>query len=888
MREIMFNTGRVQVLKARLKRWGTTGALRWKWPGIVRHAYSSQTRRSNMLLPDSLITQALNTISQGVLISGPDRCILSANQAFLRITGFSADEIVGRSCSFTQGPDTDPQTVAAIHAALLSKREFSGEILNYRKNGSTFWNDLTITAAYDEAGVLTHFIGIIHDVTASREAAAAHRSSEQRYRDLIENISAGVVVYGAQSEILLTNSTAASIFRTSPDDMRGRTAYSPEWQFLDEHGLPAQPSEYPENRVRAGGLAVNSLVIGVRRHGTASDKWVICNAYPVFNTSGGMAEVVVTYTDITEFKQAERALQKSEEQLRLVLQGSNDASWDLDLASGSAYYSPRWWQMVGLESDVLAPNSALWKSLVHPEDIDRVEETFRCALIENDSFEMEFRFLHKAGHFVPVLSRGFILRNQAGAPLRVSGTNTDLTRQKIAEECIYHQAFYDALTDLPNRRLLMEQLSKALLASTRSCRHGALLFIDLDNFKVLNDTLGHDIGDQLLQQVAIRLRHAVRACDSVARFGGDEFLVMLEDLSLDENEAAVIAEMIGQQILALLNQPYLLASREYLSTPSIGIALFGDSTEGTDDLLKQADLAMYQAKATGRNRLRFFDQSMQVTVDRRLAMERELRVGLEREEMVLHFQPQVDESGLIIGVEALVRWLHPVRGLIQPGVFIPVAEATGLILPLGAWVLRTACLQLKAWATSPRCRLLTLSVNVSGYQFREADFVQQVLDVIEETGADPTKLKLELTESFLVEDIEDIILKMTELKNRGIGFSLDDFGTGFSSLSYLKRLPLDQLKIDQSFVRNILTDPNDAIIAGIIITLADKLGLAVVAEGVEREGQRQFLADRGCQIYQGYLFSRPLPIKSLDAVLLDHFQSPALWAVAQCGSRTTD
>jgi diguanylate cyclase (GGDEF)-like protein/PAS domain S-box-containing protein len=444
------------------------------------------------------------------------------------------------------------------------------------------------------------------------------------------------------------------------------------------------------------------------------------------------------------------------------------------------------------------------------------------------------------------------------------GTLTDITARKAAEEKIELLAFYDPLTCLPNRRLLIDRLQQALVSSSRSGLSGALLFIDLDNFKTLNDTLGHDIGDQLLKKVAERLTASVREGDTVSRLGGDEFVVMLEDLSANAEEAATLAESVGEKILAALGHTYHLAGREHSSTPSIGVTLFAGQRESVDELLKRADLAMYQAKAAGRNTLRFFDPDMQAAVTARAVMEADLRQGLQNNEYFLHYQPQVDVHGRMTGAEALLRWQHPRRGLVPPAEFIPLAEETGLILPIGHWVLSTACTQLLAWASRPEMAHLTLAVNVSARQFRHPDFVEQVLAVLDYTGANPQKLKLELTESLLLDDVEDIIAKMTALKAHGVGFSLDDFGTGYSSLSYLKRLPLDQLKIDQSFVRDVLTDPDDAAIARTIVALAQSLRLDVIAEGVETEEQRDFLERNGCHAYQGYLFSRPLPLEAFE------------------------
>jgi diguanylate cyclase (GGDEF)-like protein/PAS domain S-box-containing protein len=448
----------------------------------------------------------------------------------------------------------------------------------------------------------------------------------------------------------------------------------------------------------------------------------------------------------------------------------------------------------------------------------------------------------------------------------------DITQRKSAEEKIRHLAFYDTLTELPNRRLILDRLGHALISSARHHKHCALLLIDLDNFKSLNDTQGHDVGDQLLIAVAARLAASIRQVDTVARMGGDEFMVLLEDL--DEAElAAVQAESVARKIIAGLNEPYLLNvnlngntrhQHSHHSTSSIGITLFCGDAVSVDELMKRADTAMYQAKAAGRNTLRFFDPAMQAVVTARASMEKGLHQAIEKQQFLLHYQAQVNAAGLVLGAEVLLRWQDPERGLVSPAEFIPLAEETGLILPIGQWVLETACQQLAAWSTRLEMADLTIAVNVSARQFHHKDFVSQVLAVLDQTGANPRRLKLELTESLLVDDVEAIITKMGVLKKKGVGFSLDDFGTGYSSLSYLKRLPLDQLKIDQSFVHDISTDPNDAAIVRAVVALAQNLGLTVIAEGVETTAQRDFLASHGCQHYQGYYFSRPLPLEEFE------------------------
>ncbi|WP_306602915.1 EAL domain-containing protein [Azonexus sp.] len=458
--------------------------------------------------------------------------------------------------------------------------------------------------------------------------------------------------------------------------------------------------------------------------------------------------------------------------------------------------------------------------------------------------------------------------DSSGTLTHYVSTLTDISQRKAAEQEIKYLAFYDPLTHLPNRRLLIDRLQQAVALSDRNTRTGALLFIDLDNFKVLNDTLGHEKGDLLLQQVAQRLTTCVRKADSIARLGGDEFVVVLEDLSKNPNEAATQTEAVGEKILEILGQPYDLDGYPYHNTPSIGVTMFADQSSSVDDLMKHADLAMYEAKKAGRNTLRFFDPEMQATITARAMLEKDLRAALEVQQFELYYQPQVDAEGRIQGTEALLRWQHPVRGMIAPGEFIPLAEETGLILPLGHWILQTACQQLVDWSKNPVLAHLGIAVNISALQFRQPEFVDQVLNALDSTGADPQKLKLELTESLLLDNVQEVIDKMGALKARGISFSLDDFGTGYSSLSYLKRLPLDQLKIDQSFVRDLLTDVNDVAIARTIVALAQSLNLAVIAEGVETQAQRDCLALQGCHTYQGYLFGRPVPPAELEQRLL--------------------
>jgi diguanylate cyclase (GGDEF)-like protein/PAS domain S-box-containing protein len=460
------------------------------------------------------------------------------------------------------------------------------------------------------------------------------------------------------------------------------------------------------------------------------------------------------------------------------------------------------------------------------------------------------------------------VRDSSGQLLYYVGISSDITKRKEAEAQIHQLAFYDPLTQLPNRRLLVERLQQAFSVGARSGHHGAVLFLDLDNFKTLNDTKGHDTGDLLLAEVARRLNASVRDGDTVARLGGDEFVVILESLSSREDEAAAQADMVAEKVREALGRPYHLGKYTHYSTPSIGVVLFHGHRQSLDDVLKYADTAMYQAKTAGRNTIRFYDPVMQAAIEARAELEEDLRHALERNELCLHYQMQVDSRDRIIGAEVLLRWQHPERGMISPAQFIPLAEETGLVVQIGLWVLQTACAQLKHWQGNEATRDLSLAVNVSAKQFRRPDFVKQVQRLLVESGAKPGLLKLELTESTVLENVEDTIAKMRELKLLGVSFSMDDFGTGYSSLQYLKRLPLDQVKIDQSFVRDIASDPNDAAIVQTIIAMSEVLGLKVIAEGVETVEQREFLELRGCHAYQGYLFGRPVPVGEFEQRLL--------------------
>ena len=591
------------------------------------------------------------------------------------------------------------------------------------------------------------------------------------------------------------------------------------------------------------------------RHGRAGD---------------GMPVEMGVVQDVTEERRAAEQLREQLLFIRRIASRIPGVIYEYRLhpdgTSSVQYISDAVRDFMGVNPEDVTRDFQVLMQRVVPDDAAHVRRSAAASLRHLVPWQCEYRVFMPDGSERWHITNAVPHREDDGSVV-CHGFTMDITDRKRAEREIERQAFCDALTGLPNRRMLLDRLQRAVAASARSLQLGALLFIDLDNFKDLNDTLGHDMGDHLLSQVAARLLSCVREVDTVARFGGDEFVVMLETLHTDLPDAASQAEIVAEKLLASLNLPFDLGGQQHYSTPSIGITLFGDQRLSVDELLKRADLAMYQAKAAGRNTQRFFDPDMQAAVNARSNLEADLRQGLVRGELCVHYQPVVDHHARLIGVEALVRWRHPERGMVSPGDFIPLAEQTGLILPLGQFVLQTACEQLQRWSGHEATRNLSIAVNVSARQFRQPDFVGGVLQTLANCGANPTKLKLELTESLLLGDIEDTIERMGQLKREGVGFALDDFGTGYSSLSYLKRLPLDQVKIDQSFVRDVLTDPNDAAIVRTILALAESLDLQVVAEGVETTGQLAFLRLHGCEQFQGYLFGRPGPVENIDAYL---------------------
>ncbi|GAA3988544.1 hypothetical protein GCM10022279_09530 [Comamonas faecalis] len=581
----------------------------------------------------------------------------------------------------------------------------------------------------------------------------------------------------------------------------------------------------------------------------------------------GRAAVVFVAHDRTLQMQVEEALQESEQRLRTLLADMPAVAVQGYRADGAVtFWNQAAEQLYGYSAEE-ALDSNLY-ALIIPDAMQQQvrSDVARMFATGEPVAAGELCLRHKSGASVDVFSSHAFV-HVPGRPPEMFCIDVDISARKAAEKQALYLSLYDALTGLPNRRLLGDRLQQALAGRTRGGSCAALLFLDIDHFKTLNDSQGHQAGDQLLVQIGERLLACVREHDTVARLGGDEFIVLLTLLSNDRSHAAAQARTLGERILAALRRPVALAGQEHHPTASMGITLISETDTNAEALLQQADLAMYRAKDEGRNQLHFFDPAMQASVDQRLRLQAELHHALQDQQMLLYYQPQVDAQGRVTGAEALLRWQHPTRGLVAPGAFIALAEETGQILELGQWVLQQGLCQQARWRADPQLAPLKLSLNVSARQFRQPGFVDTLRLQLTDSGADPAHIALELTESLLLQELDSVIALMQSLRALGLTLSLDDFGTGYASLNYLKQLPLQQIKIDQGFVRNLLDDPKDAAIATAIVTLADALGLQVIAEGVETAAHHRILLERGCRHFQGYWFGRPMPLADFEAMV---------------------
>ncbi|MDD5390266.1 MAG: EAL domain-containing protein [Gallionellaceae bacterium] len=689
-----------------------------------------------------------------------------------------------------------------------------------------------------------------------RQAQVELEESRDRYVDLYDFAPVGYLTLTRAGLIEAINLTGAELLGVARKKLLGH-------RFVNRIA-PEDRDRWQRQfmRVAQQGDRQNCDLALLRGDGSRFHAHLDC-----LHLAGVAQQVRISLSDVSERRHAEEELR-----IAAIAFESQEGMMVSDSHGVIVRVNPAFTRLTGYRAEeAIGQTAALLRSGRHDKIFyDHMWQTLR----EKGYWQGEVWSKRKNGKIYAEWLTISAVTSPDGTTTHYVGAFSEITQHKEAEAEIHRLAYYDALTHLPNRRLLMDRLGQALASSSRSGRHGAVIFLDLDNFKNLNDTRGHAVGDLLLAEVAQRLHCAVREGDTISRLGdtisrlgGDEFVVVLEDLSTEAVEAATQARQVGEKVREGLARPYDLDGREFHCTASLGVTLFQNHDESVETLLKQADLALYQAKGAGRNCLRFFDPAMQSALDEYSALESDLRLAVQCEQLQLYYQPQVDSMRRVIGAEALLRWRHPQRGLIAPDVFIPLAEESGLILPIGRWVLETACAQIKVWSAHAVTRDLRLAVNVSARQFRQAGFVAEVKAALDSCGADPGLLKIELTESLVIDNVAETIARMQALKALGVGFSMDDFGTGFSSLSYLKRLPLDQLKIDRSFVNDLATDPNDAAIVQTIITMGHTLGLDVIAEGVESEAQLARLDQYGCTHFQGFLFSRPLPLEEFEAWL---------------------
>jgi diguanylate cyclase (GGDEF)-like protein/PAS domain S-box-containing protein len=823
---------------------------------LYKHQADHKLRQSAASLQESAQhTQAiLDNMVDAVITINAQGVMESFNLAASTIFGYSANEAIGRNVSMLM-----PEPHRGQHDGYLAHYRDTGqeniigkprELDGRRKDGSVFPMGLSISRITRADKPV--FVGLIHDISVRRAAEAQIRKLSLA----VEQSPEMIVITDLNGAIEYVNKAYVAQTGYSLEEVKGHnTSIS--------HSGDTPPETYTAlwETLRRGAVWTGELY-NRRKDGTGYVESAVMA--PLRQPDGSITHYVAVLQDITARKQVETDLKVAavafESQEGMLIADANGLIQRVNQAFTTITgYSAE--EVIGKNPSLLQSGrqgAAFYKAMW-----DSINST--------GAWVGEIWNRRKSGDVYPEHLTITAVKDSVGAVTHYVASLTDITMRKAAADEIQHLAFYDLLTDLPNRRLFLDRLKQALTSRGRTGKEGALLFIDLDDFKTLNDTLGHDIGDLLLQQVAQRIESCVREGDTLARLGGDEFVVMLENLNEEPTEAAAQTEVVGAKILAAINQPYQLDSHNCHATASIGAALFNDHQSTIEELLKQSDIAMYQAKASGRNQLRFFDQKMQDTINTRVVLEGELRQALERQQFKLYYQLQVTHDRQIVSVEVLIRWQHPERGIVSPLDFIPMAEETGLILPIGQWVLETACTQLMKWQDDPLASHLLLAVNVSARQFHQPDFVEQVRAVLDKTGLDPSKLKLELTESVVLDDIDDTVLKMNALRAIGVGFSMDDFGTGFSSLAYLTRLPLSQLKIDQSFVHNLGVKPSDAVIVQTIIGMAKNLNLAVIAEGVETEDQRAFLELNGCPLCQGYLFSKPVPLAEFEALLKKDF-----------------
>lgn len=801
------------------------------------------------------LSEVVRQTTNGVIITDKSGLVVWINEAFTAISGFKLDDISGKKPGeLLQGLDTDPETINEMRHAISAVKGFNVDVLNYSKNKKPYWIRIACNPLLDNEGRHSGYIAIQTDITKEKLDEQVIHNSQNLLKTVIDANKIGTWHLNIQTSELLINDNWADLLGYKLAELLPLSRFS--WEKLthpdDLHYCLFQLEKHVSGQLPS--YEANMRM----KHKNGDWIWINTRGKISSRTDDGKAEWLLgTHFDINDQIKAESSLDEKSKQMVAVVESMLDGVITIDSMGVVLTFNQAAKEIFGYsDNEVIGNNISMLMGSPHREHHNHYLKKY----INNGNSDITGRIreldaLHKNGATFPI-ELGVVEVKNAGE-INFIGIIRDITQRKKREQEIHKLAFYDSLTMLPNRRLLLDRLQNTISHCARSCNFAAVLFLDLDNFKNLNDSAGHNKGDLLLCKVANRLVKAINHGDTVSRLGGDEFVIIAADLGDDEKEAANQAESIAQKIMTRLAQEFNLDGLTYNSSASIGVTMFNKANTSTEELLKQADLAMYKAKDAGRNGVQFFDPQMQIAVSSRLTLIGDLHEAVNQQQFTLFYQKQINQYQQVVGVEALLRWVHPIKGIISPADFIPLAEDTGLIVPIGEWVLQQACETLAKWAKTPAKASFTVAVNISVVQFSKKDFVQVVLKALNSSKANPERLKLEITESLLANNISDVKAKMRELKQHGITFSIDDFGTGYSSLSYLKKLPLDQLKIDQSFVRDIINSLNDKAIAQAVITLASSMDLEVIAEGVETEAQRLLLQSMGCNAYQGYLFGKP-------------------------------
>jgi len=711
---------------------------------------------------------------------------------------------------------------------------------------------------------------LLVDINQRQQAEEALRRAEEKYRLMFQSATVGIFQTTSGGHYLGCNPALAQIYGyESPEELKN-SVRDIKRQLYVEDGIRQRFIDL----MKRDGFVSDFEARIYRKDGSII--WISESARMVRGDAGNLLYYEGFVTDITARKTAEEGLRDSEERYALALCGANDGLWDWNLRTGQVYYSQRWWEMLGLGSEHAEELPEAWFSRVHMEDVDTLKSAIAAHREQTTPhLEIEHRMCHVDGRYRWMLVRGIAIRDEAGNATRMAGSLSDITARKEAEEQLLRDALHDGLTGLPNRALYLDRLERSITRLARDSRHCfASLFIDLDRFKVINDSLGHQAGDQLLLSFAQRLSACVRPSDTVARLGGDEFTVLLEDPQIPDDAIGV-----AERVLASLKQPFNLEGHEIFITASIGIALSTGGYTRPQDVLRDSDTAMYRAKAQGKARYQVFDKSMHARAVNLLHVENDLRRAIDRGEFELFYQPILQvKSKRIKGFEALLRWRHPEKGLISPADFIPVAEETGLIIPMGKWVLQEACRQAAAWMQQFPSNPMDMNVNLSGRQFSQSDLVEQVMSALHQSKLPPRHLTLEITESVIMDNPEATVAMLQRLKALGIQINIDDFGTGYSSLAYLQRFPVDTMKIDRSFVSRIGQGAENAEIVRTIVALAHNLNMKVTAEGIETLEQMEKIESLSCENAQGYFLSRPLDCAGATEMLKET-TAGAEWAV---------